>query len=68
MPAGSTQKAVVLVSGGIASTVSLWFATRKLLELSGIRNLREMDLPFMREVDDLKDDGLEKRPPRGTGT
>ena len=80
---GPQEKAIVLLSGGIDSAVTLWWAnakgwdvrpltfhyfrrppqevvaTRKLLDLSGIRNLREMDLPFLREVDDLKDAGLE---------
>src|SRR3972149_1025554 len=80
---GPQEKAIVLLSGGIDSAVTLWWAnakgwavrpltfhyfrrppqevvaTRKLLELSGIRNLREVDLPFLREVDDLKDAGLE---------
>ncbi len=80
---GSEKKAIVLLSGGIDSAVTLWWAkaqgwdvrpltfhyfrrppqevvaTHKLLELSGIRGLKEMDLPFLREVDDLKGDGLE---------
>jgi 7-cyano-7-deazaguanine synthase len=79
------QKAVVLLSGGIDSAVSLYWAkgrgwdvrpltfhyfrrppqevvaTRKILEASGVRNLREIDLPFLREVDDLKAKGLENR-------
>ncbi len=82
---GSQEKAIVLLSGGIDSAVTLWWAqakgwdirpltfhyfrrppqevvaTHKLLELSEIRDLREMDLPFLREVDDLKDAGLENK-------
>ncbi len=77
------EKADVLLSGGIDSAVSLYWAqakdwdvrpltfhyfrrppqevvaTRKILEASRIRNLREIDLPFLREVDDLKAGGLE---------
>src|SRR2546422_9702344 len=79
------EKAVVLLSGGIDSAVSLYWAkgqgwdvrpltfhyfrrppqevvaTHKILEASGIRSLREIDLPFLREVDDLKGKGLENR-------
>ncbi|HEY5539285.1 MAG TPA: 7-cyano-7-deazaguanine synthase [Thermoplasmata archaeon] len=72
------DKAVVLLSGGIDSAVSLWWArargwdlrpltfhyfrrppqeivaTRKLIELSGLSRLQEIDLPFLQEVDDMK--------------
>ena len=74
---------MVLLSGGIDSAVSLWWAkangyevrpltfhyfrrppgevaaTRKLLKIAGIPRLQEVDLPFLREVDDLKGEGLE---------
>ena len=77
------EKAVILISGGIDSAVSLYWAkarswdvrpltfhyfrrppqevvaTRKVLEAAGIVNLREIDLPFLREVDDLKAGGIE---------
>lgn len=79
----SPDKAIVLISGGIDSAVSLWWAkrqgwdvrpltfhyfrrpkqevvaTRRLLELGGVPRLLEIELPFLREVDDLKGDGLE---------
>ena len=77
------EKAVVLLSGGIDSTVSLYWAkkqgwdvrpltfhyfrrppqevvaTRRVLKASGIENLREIDLPFLKEVDDMRATGLE---------
>src|SRR5207247_10310797 len=77
------EKAVVLLSGGIDSAVSVYWAkgqgwdvrpltfhyfrrppqevvaTRKILEVSGVTGLQEIDLPFLREVDDLKEKGLE---------
>ena len=77
------EKALVLLSGGIDSAVSLWWArakgwdvrpltfhyhrrppqeivaTRNLLEASGIGSIREVDLPFLREVDDMRAGGLE---------
>jgi 7-cyano-7-deazaguanine synthase len=79
------EKAVLLLSGGIDSAVSLYWAkakgwdirpltfhyfrrppqevvaTRKILQASGIGQLREIDLPFLREVDDLKAAGLENQ-------
>ena len=79
------EKAVVLLSGGIDSAVSLWWAkargwdvrpltfhyfrrppqevaaTRKLIGIAKVPKLMEMDLPFLREVDDLKGEGLENR-------
>jgi 7-cyano-7-deazaguanine synthase len=79
------EKAIVLLSGGIDSAVSLWWArskgwdvrpltfhyfrrppqevvaTHALLNASKIDGLREIDLPFLREVDDLKTEGLENR-------
>ena len=80
---GSAEKAIVLLSGGIDSAVSLWWAksngwdvrpltfhyfrrppqevvaTHKLIELSGLSRIQEVDLPFLQEVDDLKKRGLE---------
>ena len=80
---GSVEKAIVLLSGGIDSAVSLLWAksngwdvrpltfhyfrrppqevvaTHKLMELSGLSRLEEVDLPFLREVDDLKKKGIE---------
>ena len=79
------EKAIVLLSGGIDSAVSLWWArakgwdvrpltfqyfrrppqevvaTHALLEASKTTGLREIDLPFLREVDDLKAAGLENK-------
>ena len=80
---GSPEKAIVLLSGGIDSAVSLWWAkangwdvrpltfhyfrrppqevvaTHKLIELSGLSRVQEVDLPFLEEVDDLKKRGIE---------
>ncbi|OGS51410.1 MAG: hypothetical protein A3K65_00150 [Euryarchaeota archaeon RBG_16_68_12] len=80
-----TEKAVVLLSGGIDSAVSLWWAkdrgmdvrpitfhyfrrppqevvaTKALMAAAEVPKLVEMDLPFLREVDDLKGDGLENK-------
>ena len=79
------EKAIVLLSGGVDSAASMWWAkakgwdvrpltfhyfrrppqevaaTRKLIEIAKVAKLIEMDLPFLREVDDLKGDGLENR-------
>jgi len=79
------EKAIVLLSGGIDSAVSLWWArakgwdvrpltfhyfrrppqevvaTHALLDASGTQGLREIDLPFLREVDDLKGAGIENK-------
>ncbi len=81
----SPDTAIVLLSGGIDSAVSLWWAkaqnwdvrpltfhyfgrpkqeitaSRRLLDLAGIPRLLEADLPFLREVEDAKADGLENR-------
>jgi len=87
------DKAVLLLSGGIDSTVSLYWAmkrgwdvrpltfhyfrrpaqeiaaTRRILISSGVGNAREIDLPFLREVDDFDANGLEnpalKQSPEG---
>ena len=84
------EKAIVLLSGGIDSAVSLWWArakgwdvrpltfhyhrrppqevvaTRNLLKTSGLGGLREIDLPFLREVDDLRSGSLENEVLRGS--
>ena len=79
------EKAVVLLSGGIDSAVSLFWAksqgldvrpltfhyhrrppqevvaTKALMAAAKLPRLVEMDLPFLREVDDLRGDGLENK-------
>ncbi len=77
------ERAIVLLSGGVDSAVTLWWAMKQgwdvhpltfdyfgrprrehtaiesLVKRSGVRPIRYVDLPFLKEVDDLREDGLE---------
>ena len=79
------ERAIVLLSGGIDSAVTLWWAKREGLDIrpltfdyygrphrenEAVRTLasrasagavRNVDLPFLREVDDLRKQGFENR-------
>jgi len=79
------DRAIVLLSGGIDSAVTLWWAKARgwdlqpltfdyfgrprrenaaiaaLTERSGIENARHVDLPFLKEVHDLRAQGIENR-------
>ncbi len=76
------DRAMVLLSGGVDSAVTLWWARRQgwdvhpltfdyfgrpkrehvaieaLAKAAGVRPIRYVDLPFLKEVDDLRDAGL----------
>jgi 7-cyano-7-deazaguanine synthase len=76
------EQAIVLLSGGIDSAVTLWWAkeqgwevhpltfdyfgrpkrehtaTRSLVERAGVHPVRTVDLPFLKEVDDLRAGGV----------
>lgn len=77
------ERAIVLLSGGVDSAVTLWWAkkqgwdvhpltfdyfgrprrehtaTEALVKRAGVRPIRYVDLPFLKEVDDLREGGLE---------
>lgn len=79
------DRAIILLSGGIDSAVTLWWAksrgwdlrpltfdyfgrptkendaARALTERIGVRPIRHVDLPFLKEVDDLRKDGIDNR-------
>src|SRR2546422_9686657 len=79
------QRAIILLSGGIDSAVTLWWAKQQgwdirplpfdyfgrprrepgavlaLASRIGTGPLRRVDLPFLKEVDDLRKEGFENR-------
>ena len=79
------DRAIVLLSGGIDSAVTLWWAKRQGWEIhpltfdyfgrpnreedavraltsgAGVGAVRHVDLPFLKEVDDLRKDGIGNR-------
>ena len=79
------ERAIVLLSGGIDSAVTLWWAKARgwdlrpltfdyfgrpkrehgaitaLTEQVGIVNARHVELPFLKEVDDLRPQGIDNR-------
>jgi 7-cyano-7-deazaguanine synthase len=81
----STERAIVLLSGGVDSAVTLWWAKQQgwqirpltfdyfgrprreqdavqhLTSRAGTEAVRQVSLPFLKEVDDLKKEGFENR-------
>ena len=79
------ERAIVLLSGGVDSAVTLWWAKRQGWEIhpltfdyfgrprqernavhaltsrAGTESVRQVDLPFLKEVDDLRKEGFENR-------
>jgi 7-cyano-7-deazaguanine synthase len=79
------DRAIVLLSGGVDSAVTLWWATRQgwkirpltfdyfgrprrerdavkdLTSRVGSDPVRQVDLPFLKEIDDLRKEGLDNR-------
>ncbi|OGS49401.1 MAG: hypothetical protein A3K68_02650 [Euryarchaeota archaeon RBG_16_68_13] len=83
--AGTAERAIVLLSGGVDSAVALWWAKARgwdiepltfeyfgrpgrehaaidaLVSRAGVRPAVHVDLPFLKEVDDLKKEGFSNR-------
>jgi 7-cyano-7-deazaguanine synthase len=79
------ERAIVLLSGGVDSAVTLWWAKEQgwrirpltfdyfrrpskenvavdaLTTQAGTEPVRRVDLPFLKEVDDLREEGFENR-------
>jgi len=79
------ERAIVLLSGGVDSAVTLWWANKQgwrirpltfdyfrrpsqenvaveaLTKKAGTEPVRRVDLPFLKEVDDLRSEGFENR-------